>query len=232
MEPIVIVMAKGPRPGDVKTRLVPPLTEAEAAELAMCFLRDTVLNVRRIIDQVMLAYAPADARALLETILPPGLLWFEQKGRNLGERLESVATHVSDLGFRPFIILGADSPTLPSSLIQQALNSLTSGHADISLGPTTDGGYYLVGLNRAVPGLFQNIDWSTSLTYEQTVVNAAAFNLRLHALPMWYDVDTPADLSRLNEEMSSGDETARMRAPDTYRWLIESASCLHRLPSG
>ncbi|MCA1579657.1 MAG: TIGR04282 family arsenosugar biosynthesis glycosyltransferase [Acidobacteria bacterium] len=224
-------MAKDPRAGSVKTRLVPRLTQAEAAELAICFLRDTVLNVQRVIDHVMVAYTPADARSHLEMIAPSGLLWFEQTGRNLGERLESVAIHVSDLGFCPFVILGADSPTLPTSFIQQALEVLIRDQTEIALGPTADGGYYLVGLNSPVPGLFHNIDWSTPLAYEQTATNATAFDLRLHALPKWYDIDTPADLCRLCEEMSSGDDTTRTRAPETYRWLIDRAFCLHKYQS-
>ncbi|MFN2513850.1 MAG: TIGR04282 family arsenosugar biosynthesis glycosyltransferase [Pyrinomonadaceae bacterium] len=219
-------MAKAPRAGDVKTRLVPPLTEAEAADLAACFVRDTVLNVQQIVEDVMVAYAPADARADLEITLPSGLLWFEQNGRNLSERLDSVAIHVSCLGFRPFIILGADSPTLPTAFIEEAFETLACGRFEISLGPTVDGGYYLVGLNSAVPGLFQNIDWSTPVAYKQTVVNAAGLNLRLHALPMWYDIDTPADLYRLGDEMCFHDEVTRQRAPNTYRWFID-----HPLPS-
>lgn len=212
-------MAKGPRPGKVKTRLVPPLTELEAAALAGCFVHDTVLNVRKIVEDLMVAYAPTDARLDLETILPSNLLWFEQMGDNLGERLDSVAKHVCFLGFSPFIIMGADSPTLPGTFIGEALEVLASGRADISLGPTTDGGYYLVGLNRPIPNLFQNIDWSTNLTYEHTVANATTLGLRLHALPKWYDIDTPADLYLLREQICSGNDELVHQAPNTYSWL-------------
>ena len=221
--PIVVVMAKAPRAGHVKTRLVPPLTYSQAAALADCFIRDTVLNVRQIVDTLMIAYAPANARPDLEPILPPNLLWFEQRGDDLGERLDSVANHLSILGYGPFVILGADSPTLPATFIEQALEVLASGQADVTLGPTTDGGYYLVGMNSAIAGLFRNIDWSTPFAYEQTVANANALNLRLHTLPMWYDVDTPADLYLLREKMSADDPTLMKRAPNTYRWFSASA---------
>jgi rSAM/selenodomain-associated transferase 1 len=224
-QPIVIVMVKAPRPGEVKTRLVPPLSEIAAASLATCFAQDTVLNAQLLVSSVLVAYAPADARNDLQPILAADLLWFEQDGANLGERLDSVAEHVSSLGFTPFIILGADSPTLPTGLIQEALNVLSSGEADISLGPTEDGGYYLVGLRNPVQGLFQNIDWSTPSAYEQTAANAAKLRLRLHPLPSWYDIDTPADLTYLHDEMYSSEEV-RLRAPNTYRWLVDRASHL------
>jgi len=217
--PIVVVMAKAPRSGDVKTRLVPPLTYSQAATLADCFIRDTVLNVRQIVDSLMIAYAPADARPDLELLLPSNLLWFEQRGDDLGERLDSVANHLSMLGYGPFVILGADSPTLPATFIEQALEVLASGQADVTLGPTTDGGYYLVGMNSAIGGLFRNIDWSTPFAYEETVANANALNLRLHTLPMWYDVDTPADLYLLREQMFADDPLLMKRAPNTYRWF-------------
>lgn len=222
-QPIVIVMVKAPRAGEVKTRLVPPLSESEAASLAACFAQDTVLNAQHVVSNVLVAYAPSDARVDLEAILPSDLLWCEQAGVNLGERLDSVAEHVFSLGFSPFVILGADSPTLPAVLIQEALNVLASADADITLGPTDDGGYYLVGLHSPVRGLFQNIDWSTASAFLQTAANAAKLRLRLRTLPCWYDIDTPRDLTRLADEMRSSEE-ARSRAPNSYRWLKDHPS--------
>jgi rSAM/selenodomain-associated transferase 1 len=216
-------MVKAPRAGEVKTRLVPPLSESDAASLAASFAQDTVLNAQRVSGNVLVAYAPADSHADLEAILPSDVLWFAQHGDNLGERLDSVAEHVSSLGFSPFVILGADSPTLPTSFIQEAFKALTSGDSDIALGPTEDGGYYLVGLHSPVLGLFQNIDWSTASAFLQTAANAAKLRLRLRTLPYWYDIDTPADLKRLRDEMRSSEES-RSRAPNTYRWLLDRAS--------
>lgn len=224
-QPIVVVMMKAPRAGEVKTRLVPPLSESDAASLAICFARDTILNAQRATDDVLVAYTPAEARSDLEVILPSDLLWFAQAGDSLDQRLDSVAEHVSSLGFDPFIMLGADSPTLPTRFIQEALNALSSGEADICLGPTEDGGYYLVRLRRPTPGLFQNIHWSTPSTYEQTAANAARLSLRLHPLPSWYDIDTPDDLKHLHDELNRSEES-RLRAPNTYRWLVARASRL------
>lgn len=218
-QPIVVVMIKAPRAGEVKTRIVPPLSSNEAASLAVCFAQDTIANARRAVSNVLVAYTPADARPDLQAILPTDLGWFEQHGTNLGERLDSVCEHVISLGFSPFVILGADSPTLPTRFIREAINVLSSGAADITLGSTEDGGYYLVGLSKQAPGLFQNIDWSTPSVYQQTASNAGALNLRVHELPRWYDVDIPSDLKRLRDELAS--EESEHRAPRSYRWFIE-----------
>jgi glycosyltransferase A (GT-A) superfamily protein (DUF2064 family) len=152
----------------------------------------------------------------------------EQRGEDLGARLDAAVAHASRLGFGPLIVLGTDSPTLPDSFIETARDALAGGEADAALGPTTDGGYYLVGLGKPAPALFQNIAWSTPLAYEQTARNINASGLRLLELPRWYDVDTFADLLRLRDELCQ-DEKARGRAPATYRWL--RAQDLKRLPS-
>ena len=230
MRPVCIVMAKAPRAGAVKTRLVPPLSGAQAASLAACFAQDTVACVRRVVPTVMLAYAPADGRARLEELFPDGgLLWVEQRGDDLGARLDAAAEHARALGHGPVIIVGTDSPTLPPSFVRLALASLASGESDVALGPTDDGGYYLVGLRQSSGGLFRNVAWSTPLAYRQTAANAARAGLRTLELPRWYDVDTPADLVRLREEIFT-DEGARQRARATHRWLLAHASSLPACP--
>ena len=222
--PVVIVMVKAPTPGFVKTRLVPPLTAEEASGAAACFARDTVASAGRVADDVLVAYTPSGGRALLEPLLPGQPHWAEQQGRDLGERLEAIVGHAHGLGFEPLLVTGADSPTLPASFVETARDALADGDADVALGPTADGGYYLVGLRAPAPGLFRGVAWSTPLAYRQTADNAARLGLRLLELPRWYDVDEPPDLLRLREEMLA-DEGARARAPATYRWLLT-----HQLP--
>lgn len=217
--PVRIVMVKAPTPGFTKTRLVPPLTAEEASGAALCFARDTVANARRVASDVLVAYTPSGGRELLEPLLPAGLQWAEQRGRDLGERLEAVVAHADGLGFKPLIITGTDSPTLPASFVETARDALDKGDADVALGPTDDGGYYLVGLRVPAPGLFGGVSWSTPRAYRQTADNAARLGLRLLELPRWYDVDGPSDLARLREEIFS-DEEARARAPATCRWLL------------
>jgi rSAM/selenodomain-associated transferase 1 len=226
MHPVCIVMIKAPRAGAVKTRLVPPLSGPEAAALAACFAVDTVARVRRVVPRVLVAYAPADGRAALEALFPPGnLLWHEQRGEDLGARLAAAVEHAAALGHGPVVVVGSDSPTLPASFVERAVNSLAAGESDVALGPTEDGGYYLVGLRRPSAALFRGVAWSTPLAYRQTADNAARAGLRRLELPRWYDVDTPADLLRLRDEISA-DEGSRRRAPATHRWLRAHASSL------
>lgn len=217
--PAVIVMAKAPRPGGVKTRLVPPLTDTAAARLAACFFADTVSLALNVTQQVVIAYAPTDGRAALEERLSgAGLLWLEQRGDDLGERLAGVVERAATLDLGPLLVVGADSPTLPRDFLITALEALAGGRADVALGPTEDGGYYAVGVRAPAVGLFDSVEWSTPRAYAQTARNAARAGLRLLELPRWYDVDTPADLLRLRAELSA-DEDARRRAPATYEYL-------------
>jgi hypothetical protein len=226
--PAIIVMAKAPRAGEVKTRLSPPLTGEEAARLAACLFADAVsvaLGVGAAV--VVVAYAPSDGRPLLEETLRDAsrgealsdVLWLEQLGRGLGERLDGVSERAFGEGFGPLLFIGADSPTLPPSYISSALEELAQGSADVALGPTEDGGYYAVGMRSPVPGLFDSVEWSTPRAYARTAHNASRLGLRLLELPPWYDVDTAADLARLRAELDA-DEAARRRAPSTYRWLL------------
>jgi rSAM/selenodomain-associated transferase 1 len=223
--PAIIVMAKAPRAGEAKTRLVPPLTLAEAASLAGCFFADTVTVALGVAAEVAVAYAPADGRAALEESLRAASVegarrvrWLEQRGVDLGERLTDVVERAAAEGSGPLLVVGADSPTLPPAFHTSALEGLARGRADIALGATEDGGYYAVGLRAPAPGLFDAVEWSTPRAYAQTARNAARLGLRLLELPHWYDVDIPADLARLSAELSA-DEDARRRAPSTHEWL-------------
>lgn len=219
--PVCIIMVKAPRAGEVKTRLAaPPVTIEMAAALAACFAQDTVTNARRIVRDCLIAYAPKNGRASLEALLPANLRWLEQRhGVDLGARLEQVVAHADRFKFSPILVIGTDSPTLPTSFIERAAHILSANEADIALGGTDDGGYYLIGLRKFAPKIFQNIEWSTPRVYGQTLAQAARLRLRVHQLPRWYDVDTPSDLARLRREILT-DEAAGERAPATRRWLL------------
>ena len=224
--PAVIVMCKAPRAGEAKTRLAPVLSDAGAAALAACLFVDACACARAAADELVVAYAPADGRAALADLLrgrdadgfKEPVRWMEQQGGDLGERLTSIIGRVFDAGLGPVAVLGTDSPTLPAAYVARALDALACEEADAALGPADDGGYYLVGLARPAPELFRGVEWSTPRAYAQTAANAARLRLRLLELPLWYDVDTPADLRRLRAELST-DEQARRRAPATYQWL-------------
>ncbi|MCA1635059.1 MAG: TIGR04282 family arsenosugar biosynthesis glycosyltransferase [Acidobacteria bacterium] len=223
--PAVVVMCKAPRAGEVKTRLTPFLSAADAAALAACMFQDSFRNAARATREVLVAYAPDDGRAALEALLRAeslaiGVQFFEQRGADLGERLEAAAAHAFARGFAPVLIKGTDT-FIPAELLAAALRALSAGDADLALGPAEDGGYYLVGLRSpAAPGLFRGVAWSTALAYRQTADNASRLALRLlEVLPRLPDVDTPADFERLRRELLADPERALLLAPSTYRWL-------------
>ncbi len=226
--PAVIVMLKAPRAGTVKTRLTTLLTEESAAALARCFALDTIAKAKSVAANVIVAYAPADARLELETLLPGNLHWIEQRGQDLGERLAAVTAETEAANFAPFVVIGTDSPTLPAAFISEALRALAANECDVALGPADDGGYYLIGLRQFVPDLFQNIEWSTPLAYEQTARNATLLNQQILRLPVWYDVDTPLELLRLRDELNA-DAKAQTCAPATHRWMLAHESLLESL---
>lgn len=223
--PAIIIMLKAPRAGTVKTRLTTLLTEESAAALARCFAQDTIAKAKSVAARVIVAYAPADGRRELETFLPDNLHWIEQRGHHLGARLTAAAAEATAANFAPFVVIGTDSPTLPVAFISEALRALAANECDVALGPADDGGYYLIGLRQFVPDLFQNIAWSTPLTYEQTARNATILNQRILRLPVWYDVDTPLDLLRLRAELNA-DREAQTCAPATRRWMLAHDSLL------
>lgn len=222
--PAVIVMCKAPRAGEAKTRLAPALGAEGAAALAARLFADVCAAAAQIAPELFVAYAPADGRAPLEELLRErgvtGVGWIEQHGSDLGGRLADAFARAFAAGLGPIVALGADSPTLPPAYVSRALEALASGRADMALGPTEDGGYYLVGLARPAPDIFRAVEWSTPRAYAQTAAGAARLDLRLLQLPAWYDVDTPADLRRLRAELSH-DERARLLAPATHEWLKE-----------
>lgn len=220
MRPVIIVMVKAPLAGLAKTRLTPPLSDDDAASLALCFVQDVINSALEIVPSLIVAFTPHKGRAILEASLPDDLLWLTQEGQDLGERLNAAIVYAGNSGFSPIVVLGADSPTLPPSFIQTACDALGAGETDVVLGPTTDGGYYLVGLRQPIRGLFNNVLWSTPVTFEQTALNIEGLGLRLLQLPTWYDLDTFPDLMRLCDELLA-DEQARNRAQVTYRWLLD-----------
>lgn len=217
--PAIVVMVKTPHPGKVKTRLQPFLTAEQSASLAACFMQDTVLKVRKLTANIIIGFAPAGGQTELQAILGENLLWAEQIGDNLGERIESVIGFAESNGFGPIITIGTDSPSLPVSQIQTAIEYFRSKETELVLGPSADGGYYLIGLRKSIPGIFENILWSSPTVFEQTVKNAESAGVsRIKKLSIWDDVDTPQDLFSLRNELINNPEI-RSIAPLTYEWL-------------
>lgn len=208
MDNALIVVAKEPVPGLTKTRLCPPFTPESAAEFYRCLMLDTLALMTRLdgVDHVI-AYTPPSARAYFEDLAPEGFRLVEQEGADLGERLANALAHHFDLGYQRVVIMNSDGPTLPLTYLQEAFSGLAQ--ADITLGPGHDGGYYLIGMKKIHPELFQGIAWSTGEVIPQTLKICRRLGLRVHQLAEWYDVDVGADLARLHRDLAREPEAAR-----------------------
>jgi hypothetical protein len=196
MARVLIVVAKAAVPGQTKTRLCPPFSPEEAAELYRCLLADTLTRVAELeATGLTVAFAPASAEDHFRNLVPPSFRLVAQQGADLGERLSNALAHHLDAGYERAVIMNSDGPTLPLTCLEEAFSELD--RADVTLGPSHDGGYYLIGMKRPHPALFQGIEWSTERVTAQTLAVSQALGLRTHLLPEWYDVDVERDLDRL-----------------------------------
>jgi rSAM/selenodomain-associated transferase 1 len=198
---VVYVVAKAPAAGAVKTRLCPPLTPDQAAELARAFLLDTLVTVARadLVPRIM-SRGRAEEHAL-QTLVGPGTHVAVQLGTGLGPALESAFDEGFSDGFAAVAVLGADSPTLPATILREAFQALDDGH-DVALGRTNDGGYYLLAARAVHTPLFREMRWSTPSVANATLRRCRALGLRAHLLPTWYDVDDASTLSRLHGDLA------------------------------
>jgi len=198
------LMVKVPFAGAVKTRLTPPLSPEEAATLSTCFLRDMTTNLFGMnsdgIEGVVL-YTPANAEGFLHDLLPDGFKLVAQRGETLGERLINAAADLLSNGFESVCLINSDSPTLPGELLRTATSLLAQDGDRVVLGPSEDGGYYLIGLKHPHHELFERIAWSTAEVLSHTIERAAEINLPVEFLPTWYDVDDAATLRLLCDEL-------------------------------
>ncbi len=193
----LLVFAKHPTPGRVKTRLTPPFTPQEAAELYRCMLLDTLAKVRSISDvQGLLFYQNEPAALPYFQSLVPDFVVAPQQGCDLGARMAGAFRQTFSRGHRLAVIIGTDSPDLPVEYLHQAFRELADDSVDAVFGPSADGGYYLLALKRVHDCLFAGIAWSTGTVIEVSLARAREAGLRVRLLPVWHDVDTVADLER------------------------------------
>ncbi len=206
MEPVAVaIMAKAPQGGAVKTRLCPPLSFAKAGALYRCFLLDKIEQVRSLTTACpVIAYFPPEGRAFFEEVAPDFVL-VPQRGADLGHRLANSLGELLDRGHRGALAIDSDTPTLPLGFLQQALDLVMTPTIDVVLGPTEDGGYYLIGLRTVYRELFEAMTWSTTQVLSETIRRAHANGLRVACLPAWYDIDTAADLARLRAILAGSD---------------------------
>lgn len=219
----VVLVAKAPRPGEVKTRLCPPLAPTEAAALQRCFFLDTVHLMRTLRGPTLAAaYAPSKGRPFFEDACR-GFVLVPQRGAGLGARLASAFGQLFVRGFGAVVAIGADTPTLPASFLRSAIELIADPRCDLVLGPSEDGGYYLIGLRALHRPLFERIPWSTDGVLAATLRRAESAGLTAARLPPWHDVDTPDDLRRLEASLAGVEGPC---APRTRRFLAEHVGTL------
>ncbi len=201
------VMTKAPQAGRVKTRLVPPLTPEEAAELNKCFLRDTAaaISTAAADDNArgIAVYTPVGAESAYLDILPADFSLLPQRGDGFGERLFFATEDLFKCGFESVCLIDSDSPTVPAANFIHAVELLAPPGDRIVLGPSDDGGYYLIGLKKPHRMLFEEIDWSTERVLDQTIQRATAIGLEVKLLPTGYDIDDGESLRRLSSRITS-----------------------------
>ncbi|HET9846142.1 MAG TPA: TIGR04282 family arsenosugar biosynthesis glycosyltransferase [Nitrospira sp.] len=195
----LVIFAKAPVPGGVKTRLCPPLTADEAATIHGTFVLDTLERTKAAVTKLKLhadrylACAPSSSLAffrILEERQAVSLI--EQEGEDLGARMNRACETLFQRGYQQVLIVGTDVPSLPLDYYRQALDQLE--RHDVVVGPALDGGYYMIGLKKLLPALFQGIPWSTDRVLTMTREKAVDMGLRVALLPEWRDVDTLEDL--------------------------------------
>jgi uncharacterized protein len=222
------VMTKAPRAGMVKTRLVPPLTQDEAAKLNRSFLRDIADGISSAIGETATdraahgvgVYTPPGTEADYENILPEEFFLIPQRGDHFGDRLISAAEDLFKVGFASVCLINSDSPTVPAENFSEAVELLHLPGDRIVLGPSDDGGYYLIGLKKLHREIFERIDWSTERVLDQTLQRAAEIDVEVKLLPAGYDVDDHATLRRLCGDLL-GENSGYGLAPNTRKFLAE-----------
>jgi uncharacterized protein len=216
------VMTKAPQAGQVKTRLVPPLTPNEAAELNKCFLRDTaaaISNATAKTDAFGIAvYTPIGAESAYKGILAADFSLLPQRGDKFGDRLYLAAADLFKCGFESVCLIDSDSPTVSAENFAQAVKLLRSRGDRIVLGPCDDGGYYLIGLKKSHKELFERIDWSTERVLAQTRQRAHEIDVEVKLLQPGFDVDDGPSLRRLCDELLADIASADV-APHTREFL-------------
>jgi rSAM/selenodomain-associated transferase 1 len=191
MTALLIIFAKEPRPGQVKTRLSPPLSLKEAAQLYHSFLLDILEEMARVPEmRLAVAFSPPEAQVIFRGLTPTGTALFPQEGTDLGERMARAFQWGFAGGFGPIILRGSDVPDLPAAVVAEAREVLAGGQAEVVLGPATDGGYHLVGLVEPQPRLFRGPVWSSRTVLTDTLGLARSLDLKVHLLPPWPDIDT------------------------------------------
>jgi hypothetical protein len=202
----VAIVCKTPGIGGGKSRLRPLLGAERVAELSACFIRDIAATLEALTPTVggsrIAIYSPAGSEDALRPLLPTGWRLFLQQAATIGEVLHASTTAFLAEGHDCALVVNADSPTLPASVVEQAVAALRAPGDRAVFGPASDGGYYLIGLKRSHARLFEDIVWSTPTVLAQSMERAAEIGLPVVLLPTWYDVDDAETFGVLEAELA------------------------------
>jgi len=222
----LVIMAKAPKLGVVKTRLAQSLPLAAVVELYRCLLDDTMALAKSLGDVDVAIMCPASDVENLSRAVGDSIPIVAQSGDGLAAGLTSVFAHFTAAGGRRIVAFNSDSPHLPASVLKSAFRALVQ--SDVVVGPTYDGGYYLVGATASHPGLFEGDGLGTTNAYEALLARVRALGLSVSFTDPFYDIDVAEDLSRLAAELQS----APTRAPKTAQWLMERRKAMPPEQSG
>jgi rSAM/selenodomain-associated transferase 1 len=215
---VLIIFAKAPEPGQVKTRLQPPLSKEDAARLQEALILDTLHATDFLSRKRVLACAPTtDHPFFLKCSGERPLSLIAQQGKDLGERMRNAFAWGFSQGFRKVVLIGSDAPTLPADFIEKAFKQLDLTR--LVLGPSLDGGYYLIGAQPPTPDLFDEIAWGTDGVFLATLRKLNRQRESFHLLPFWYDIDRPQDLLFLREHLESLERQGAPLPKETYQAL-------------
>jgi rSAM/selenodomain-associated transferase 1 len=216
MEEAVVLMAKAPVSGRVKTRLCPPLDPRESARLYACMLEDTAAEMSALARvRRYLFLDPPESVDTLRCSLSSAFERFPQRGRDLGDRMRDAAATAFRGGARRVVIVGADCPSLSGRTVRRAFRELSTG-ASVVFGPSVDGGYYLIGLSSPDERLFRGFRWSTAEVLRNAASRCRSLSAPFSFLPPGRDVDTGEDLLALREWTRTH---ALPACPRTRRWI-------------
>ena len=213
------VMAKAPVSGRVKTRLVPPLSHERAAELSKALLVDLLRHLPGLRGaKRYLFFAPADAHASMSELAGGEFELVAQRGDDLGARMQAVFSELWGRGHGRIALIGGDLPVFPLNFLEQTFAALDTAAPRVVLGPSRDGGYYLIGMNRSLPEIFTGMTWSHEQVLSDTLAKIAALKIDALQLPPWFDVDTYGDLAALVGLLRGGEHSMKSTATVLRAW--------------
>jgi rSAM/selenodomain-associated transferase 1 len=217
--PVLAIMARAPSsPG--KSRLIQELGTRDGESLRAALLRDTFASVSNLDVEKAVLFTPSKGEAEIRALTPFPAAFMPQRGTTLGDRMYEGIRDLLGLGFHAIATIGSDLPSLPPVHVSAALDILVRRREVLVLGPTEDGGYYLIGVTQSQPQLFKDIPWGTSKVFERTCKAAEALGIVVERIPQWYDVDSLSDLRRVCGGVAGTESVARY----TRAWLTAAPS--------